>query len=771
MNEGRSTHSEKNPVGVLLLFVLLALAYSVVVPFGEPTDEPDHNAYVWYLLTHRRLPFQSPDPTLNPVQEGHHPPGYYAVVALLTGWAPYEAYEPDPNPYLPRGYDDPQIVQQFLHPASERFPWPGPLLAAHLARLVSIGMSVLSVWVTYQVGRQIAPHDPHVALLAAGTHAFIPQFVYMGSAINNDNAAILAGSLITWQMLRLMRRSTNSGFALLGLLMGLGMLSKVSLLAMFPAIGWTVWYAAARCGRDHSTGHIRWGRCLKQIGATSGLVLVPMLLLSGWWMWRNLRLYGDPLAWNIRLITYAQFERRLPITAGYVLRFLWQMFRSFWGLFGWSRVFLPSWLYLALLTLTLLGIAGFVKYLYALGAQRRDALARGVSLVLVLAGFLLSSWYQILRRDIVAAQGRFLFPALSATTTLLAAGWLAWRPSGQRARMARLGVGGLFTLAVAVLLLCLVPVYARPLLPALPAQAQPVESDFGSGLWELVGWQAPQPLVGRTWSVTLYWRAQRELNAEERRLAPILFVHLVDARGEVVAGWDGVPTGGRFPPPAWSPAVIVADTVRLPLPEQVQTGLAHLYVGFYFKEEDQLRQVTVHSSSHPTLPGTLLLGPVMLRSPQLARVQPQWTTQAQFGSTELAAMRLLGFDLEFSTAAGAEALRVVLYWQAEQDVTVDYTVFVHLVGAQGAAAQGDAPPCGGGCPTSLWQAGDVWRDEHLIPLASLSAAGAPYTLAVGWYEPVTGERLAAFSAPSQQGEGNRVPLCTFFTWPDGECVP
>jgi hypothetical protein len=164
----------------------------------------------------------------------------------------------------------------------------------------------------------------------------------------------------------------------------------------------------------------------------------------------------------------------------------------------------------------------------------------------------------------------------------------------------------------------------------------------------------------------------------------------------------------------------------------------------------------------------------MLRPSQPFNVDPQWTTQARFGP-----IRLLGFDLEYRSSDGTqseaeperEILRLVLYWKAEEDITADYTVFVHLIGAEGLAAQGDAPPCGGACPTSLWQNGDVWDDEHLIPVTSLSSGGVPFALSVGWYEPNSGKRLPALSAEGRQWAEDRVPLCTLDVWPDGECSP
>lgn len=732
---------------ILSLFALLALAYSAIVPFGEPTDEEAHFAYIEYLLSYRQLPVQSFDPTQNKVQEGHHPPGYYALVALLTGYAPYQPYHLDVNPYLPIGRDDFYIVQQFLHPAEEKFPWRGPLLAAHVARLVSIGMGVVGVWITYLIGKEIAPRSRWIPLLAAGTHAFVPQFIHISAAINNDNAAALMGSLITWQMLRLLRRadetfSSYGGFALLGLLMGIGILGKVSLLAMLLAVLWTVAYTA---WQFHG---IR--PALKSVVLNTGLVLAPMAILTGWWIWRNLRLYGDPIAWNVWMANCAQFLRRLPLTWWYVLRFLEGQFCSFWALFGWGRVLLPTWLYLCLLALTSFGIGGLIRHFAR--SRRRDHGARIILLFLVFAGFLLSTWRLGLSQDTVAAQGRFLFPALSAIAVLLAVGWTAWWPPVMRGQVSRVLISSLFALSAGALIFRLFPVYVRPLRAALPQTARPVEADLGE-LWRLVGWQAPQPLVGQTWPVTLYWQAQRELSPEERSLSPTLYLRLVDVSGKVVAGWDGVPTRGRFPPPVWSPDVIVADFVRLKIHQDIEPRLSHLLVGFYFQEGRHIEPVSEPAS----------LGPVLLRFSHPPSPDFDRAVEAQFGSH----LRLLGFDLQ--PTLDGETMRVLLYWESEEEVALDYTVFVHLVGAQGLAAQGDAPPCGGGCPTSLWRPGDVWRDEHSVPVGGLTAADAPYTLSIGLYDSNTGERMPAFSAAGEEYAQDRVVLCTFASWPGGKC--
>ncbi len=762
---------------ILFLFIVLALAYSLCVPFGEPPDEPAHYAYIWYLLTYHRLPEQAADLALNPVDEGHHPPLYYAVTALLTGWAPYTLQHPLPNPYLPEGYDDPHVVQQFLHPASERFPWPAPLWAAHIARMVSIGMGVLSVYVTYHIAKHFTS-DTSGALLAAATLAFIPQFVYSSSAINNDNAAILMSAITTWQMLRIFQHQAEHtisvvDFLLLGVLVSLGILSKVSLLALGLPIGLTIAHTSFLSkSRWSVTGNplsiytkeetpslttTRF-RCLTTAIARGSLVMLPIVLLTGWWMWRNIQLYGDPVAWNIWMATYARFARRLPLTLSYILNFWWLQFRSFWAVFAWGRIDLPTWVYLGLLGLCLAGAGGLVKYLLCHKEQRPSALL----LLSVVAGFLASSWRLGLSLDTTAAQGRFLLPAAPALVPLLASGWLAWRPR-KGSKIQRGLTSTLFTLASAALLFRIIPVYAQPTYDALPTKAQPVQAHFGP--WALVGWHVPTPETGKSWPITLYWRAERPLKATEKATAPLLFVHLVDSNGNALAKWDGVPTQGRLPPPAWETNVLIANTITLNLPEHIDVPMAHLYVGFYIQEEDNVQYIPVETQTHQALEETLILGPVLFR-PNPNPPSPQ----KQVNDVHFGAVQLLGYDLKLPQADGDETIGLTLHWKAQDSLPADYTVFVHVINAAGLVVQGDAPPCNGQCPTSLWQAGDVWPDEHQIPITALTSEQAPYTLSIGWYDPSTGTRLPAYGVSNQRLVEDRWVLCRLATWPASSCV-
>jgi hypothetical protein len=68
------------------------------------------------------------------------------------------------------------------------------------------------------------------------------------------------------------------------------------------------------------------------------------------------------------------------------------------------------------------------------------------------------------------------------------------------------------------------------------------------------------------------------------------------------------------------------------------------------------------------------------------------------------------------------SLSLVLYWRCMERMENDYTVFVHLLDAEGnIMAQGDSPPVQGHYPTTMWAVGEMVRDEH--PLVGPPEAG------------------------------------------------
>ena len=106
-------------------------------------------------------------------------------------------------------------------------------------------------------------------------------------------------------------------------------------------------------------------------------------------------------------------------------------------------------------------------------------------------------------------------------------------------------------------------------------------------------------------------------------------------------------------------------------------------------------------------------------------------------------IRLLGYDLSAARLSPGETLPLTLVWQSlTSDMRESYTVFVHLVGPDGAIhGQWDKEPGRRSKqPTTGWVEGEVVVDPISVPLASDAPPGT-YRVVVGFYLAPDGSRL------------------------------
>ena len=108
--------------------------------------------------------------------------------------------------------------------------------------------------------------------------------------------------------------------------------------------------------------------------------------------------------------------------------------------------------------------------------------------------------------------------------------------------------------------------------------------------------------------------------------------------------------------------------------------------------------------------------------------------------------RLEGYGLTPETQAGDELL-VALRWESLRSVDYNYQVFVHLLNANGEMlAQRDGQPVQWMRPTSTWQAGEEIVDRYALLLPNDLPQGS-YSIAVGLYDPESGQRLPVSAGP------------------------
>ena len=157
----------------------------------------------------------------------------------------------------------------------------------------------------------------------------------------------------------------------------------------------------------------------------------------------------------------------------------------------------------------------------------------------------------------------------------------------------------------------------------------------------------------------------------------------------------------------------------------------------------------------------------------LSRQWPEPATSYAVGASFGGRVTLVRYDLGLSAqrpadpgwgevaVAPGQALPLTLYWQAMAPITAEYTVFVHLIGADGQRyAQDDSPPLGGVQPMARWQVGETLPDRR-----SLDLPDDPSSLASGRY------RLEVGLYPSNLESGERLPAADATGRPLGQALP
>jgi hypothetical protein len=109
-------------------------------------------------------------------------------------------------------------------------------------------------------------------------------------------------------------------------------------------------------------------------------------------------------------------------------------------------------------------------------------------------------------------------------------------------------------------------------------------------------------------------------------------------------------------------------------------------------------------------------------------------------------IRLSGYGLTTETTPG-DAILLSLRWESLRRVDYNYHVFVHLLDAHGErVAQRDGQPVQWMRPISSWQPGEEIIDHYGLLLTDDLPTGE-YTIAIGLYDPVSGQRLPISAGP------------------------
>ncbi|MCL7452986.1 MAG: glycosyltransferase family 39 protein [Anaerolineae bacterium] len=266
------------------------------------------------------------------------------------------------------------------------------------------------------------------------------------------------------------------------------------------------------------------------------------------------------------------------------------------------------------------------------------------------------------------------------------------------------------------------------------------EIEFGEELALVAfGLSAGNPNPGDELAVSLYWQA-----LEKAGPAHTVSLRLVGPDGVEVAGVEEPVLGALYRADLWPRDTVVVDRHQLMTPPDLSPGRYRLDLGVYVSDASDLLPLPGNDDRLPL--ASMTVGEVSLPPP---------TSGADITFDEQ--IRLLGYDL--TCEEDWSRCNLWLHWQALKPVDRDYTVFVHLLGSDGAIiTQHDAPPGHPLFPTSTWLLEEEIVDDHPLVLPASTSPGA-YPLVVGLYYGPTGERLQAVNGDGLN-IGDAVPLTT-----------
>lgn len=407
---------------VLAGYLLLATLYATRVPIWNAPDEPAHYNYIYAIAVEHYLPtlrvgdydqallarlthdkFPPADSVASLRYESHQPPLYYLLASPILAAAQTASLRA-------------QVVS---------------------LRLFTVGIGGLLILATYRLTRLLFPRSDVAGLAAAAFVAFVPQHLFMTAAIDNDALAELMLAITMILAIEdVAERGKSQRDVRAGIVVGLAVLTKLvaavsALLIVAGILGAALLAPERRSALRHAPLRI-------------ARVALVSLIVSGWWLVRNLIVYGlgDPFG----LRRHAEVVAGQPLTGHLSLGLVRQMgltlFHSFWGQFGWMGIPYADRTYDVLGGFSALIFLGIILFFWrALTTRPASGFFLGTELVspsgiptvyslaqliafaiLALEILLVAGGVVFYNLRYLQPQGRYLFPTLPALAIFVVAG-------------------------------------------------------------------------------------------------------------------------------------------------------------------------------------------------------------------------------------------------------------------------------------------------------------------------------------------------------------
>jgi 4-amino-4-deoxy-L-arabinose transferase-like glycosyltransferase len=465
---------------IMVITFLKGATWAALVPLWQAPDEYTHYAPVQFIAEHGRLPgpddfrmsrelclsvvwLQTHTVAFRPMNTqtfAEKPP--HPVEAQLAElpddarWTPAETGCHSAAMFLPPLY-------YLLGAGVYRIVYNADyFVRAFSVRLLSVVLTAITVLLTWLITREVFPASRALRLTVTVAVAFHPMFTFLGAVINTDSLLFCLSTALIYISVRIVGRGLTLQRAFsVGVLVGLGILTKPHIYSTLPALGVALLLACWRRKREWR----RWILMLALIGLTA-------LLVGGWWVFRSVQLNDNPFyaspaseLWGTKSnanYSWTVFDH----LSLYEQRLQTILLRGYWGNFGWTDTLMPGTLYVLMRWASYLAMAGLVVYTARsaagrdLGRQQRGLLIAAVASASIIGilgfyGFTSMRGYGVFQ----PSQGRYLLNMIAAQMLLLVFGLIRLTPHRLHATLQVATRVGFIGMNVAALALAIVPRY------------------------------------------------------------------------------------------------------------------------------------------------------------------------------------------------------------------------------------------------------------------------------------------------------------------------
>ncbi|MHB9032637.1 MAG: ArnT family glycosyltransferase [Anaerolineae bacterium] len=674
-----------------------------------------------------QLPAPVPSDSWWSLEDAQQPPLYYLLASLFVHRVePSTLDSLEINPSVSLTPDETIGNKNVLiHPINGQ-AFAQLQVPFYLLRALSILFSMGSVLVAGLIIRLFtsARYQPAVILMVA----LNPLFVFTSISASSLALFILLviGTLYIGFIIILQHLYDWRWFVALGGLAGMAALTSLAGLFVWLTLPLVAFLLPRR-----SPGK-RLDERLMLLGASLGVALA----IAGWWYVRNLVNYGYLI--NLPLVHDAASASKVAAASRQLTNL-----HFFWGIFGWGNIAAGKLYYSVAGILGVLGILGLLLELARVSWEQRGVQASTWRVLGLAGGWLLVS--------MVGAFTPFIQPPivfmLSAAPIISAAiflGLRAWLPIHLKTLVSWVMPGLLIIMSLVVPWRFIKPNYtpsAFLTMAQVPASIHDVNIKFGKDLF-LVGYELLQDHVtaGKTATIRLYWLALAKMETNYR-----MQLQVNDPDQNQLGIIRSFPDVGRLATSTMLPGDVAQDEYSILLNKDTQVPTsAEVRLGVSAASDGSLLQVT--GADGKTLEESPVITHLAVTAAKNQAATPQVILNTNLGDKVL----LIGYDLSTTELAPGGKWQVTLYWKPLVPMSLNYTVFVHLLDENGeSVAQMDEQPVNNRYPTSLWQLQDTVTDVHTIILPA-RLPSASYSLSIGMYLLDTGERLPIVpSAPTE----------------------